>query len=67
MFGHDVLGFPRTPSSSERALVAQAKACGYILSMYPRNNKCKIPADTTVQNYIVVIRSEAKNLVFLGS
>ena len=50
--GHDVLGFPRTPIFIKKILggtglqpvPAQAKACGYILSIYPLNTEYKIPA-----------------------
>jgi hypothetical protein len=52
MLGHDVPGFPRTPIFIRKILggtgfqpvQAQAKACGYILSMYPLNTEFKIPA-----------------------
>jgi len=30
--------------SSKKSLVAQAKTCGYILSIYPLNTEYKIPA-----------------------
>ena len=52
MSGHDVLGFPRTPifikkifyGTDFQPVPAQAKACGYILSIYPLNTGYKIPA-----------------------
>ena len=52
MSGHDVLGFPRTPIFIKKILggtglqpvPAQAKACGYILPIYPLNREYKIPA-----------------------
>jgi hypothetical protein len=39
--------FPGPPSSSEKALAAQAKACGYRLSMYPLTLSAKSQPDTT--------------------
>jgi hypothetical protein len=52
MFGHDVLGFQRTHilirksfgGTGFQPVQSQAKVCGYILSTYPLNIKCKIPA-----------------------
>jgi hypothetical protein len=52
MSGHDVLGFPRTPilikkifgGTGFQPVPAQAKACGYILSIHPLNTEYKIPA-----------------------
>jgi hypothetical protein len=50
--GHDALGFPRTPifikkifgGAGFQPVPAQAKACGYILSVYLLYTECKIPA-----------------------
>ena len=57
MSGHDDLGFPRTSifikkifgGTGFQPVPAQAKACGYILSMYPLNPDCKILPDTTAK------------------
>jgi len=52
--------FPGAPSSSEKALVAQAKACGNILSIYPINTNAKSLPDTTgsVPNFMRELSSQ---------
>jgi hypothetical protein len=48
---HGVPGIFRTPPSSEKSLLAQAKPWGAILSVDPLNLEDKMPADITVIEY----------------